>query len=538
MNTQVDDVRVAADTAAVENAEGEIDATFAANGLKSVPYGQAVWTLLSQTEDSYIKALHSKSDVTELDIFTDIRLNALTYPLRVCHRECPPSTKLRNKLIDDHYQFAWDWLQLADHHYYNFHSIFPLWRRGKLNIRAEGNRLHVDVPKGEKAYEAYNRLLQKDARPERTGILPHEAIGKAVLAKTSFGKDWYRVNFDPRLVEQLVSGLASFVAPRHTLPEEWAFDGFTLGQYKKVLVTLQAMLWGWMVARNLLVERLHGIGYRSAVWVISTDELSNRLARYTGLEQGTVQRVLMLMTFGAAGIRNPDIAIQPLLDLRNGYFALSPFVWLNTHAERNLCVLLNQIPEQRTLYDRLKNEKESLLKAEIKAFLSGLKLEVREGEVDRTDVDVAIIDRESKRCLCLELKWFIEPAEIREVQQRTEELREGVAQAKKIAALFASKDRRLLENVLGIEAGYEFMVAVASQNWIGHSEAQDQDVPIVKIWHLLHAIKDFGSLGRAMKWLKNREYMPKEGADFEIVPIEIACGSWSASWYGIKPLVA
>jgi len=522
--------------ATVEEAEREIDAAFAANALKNEGYAQAAWTLLSQSEDAYIKALHTLP-YGEVDIFTDIRMNSLSYPLRVCHRECPPSSKLRDVMISAHYQLAWDWLTLADHGYYNFSSIFPLWHRGKVKCAVEGNRLHTEVPKDEKSYEAYNRLIQKDAKPERTAILPHDTIAQAVLAKTSFGKDWYRVNFDPRLVAQLVSGLVPFAAVRHSLPEEWTFGGFTLGQYRKVFVTVQAMLWGWMVARNLLVEKLYGIGYRSAVWVVSRDELSTRLRRYTSLEAETVERILALMTFGASGIRNPDIAIQPLLDLRNGFLALSPFVWLNTNAERNLCVLLNQIPEQRKIYDRLKNEKETLLKAEMKEFVSALGLDVRSGVVDGTDLDLAIIDRKNSDCLCLELKWFIEPAEIREIGERTTELKGGVEQARKIRALYERGDRRLARDVLDIEPGYRFMAAVASQNWIGHSEAQDPDVPIVKVWHLLHAIRDRGSLRSAMEWLKNRDYMPKEGTDFAIIPIEIACGKWTGAWYGIKPLV-
>ncbi|MEJ1966769.1 MAG: hypothetical protein WDO56_36580 [Gammaproteobacteria bacterium] len=519
----------------VEQAEREIDDAFAANALKNEGYAQAVWTLLSQTEDAYIKVLHTLPG-GEIDIFTDIRMNSLTYPLRVCHRECPPSSKLRDVLIDAHYKLAWDWLTLSDHGYYNFSSIFPLWHRGKVKCAIEGNRLHADAPKDEKAYEAYNRLIQKDAKQERPAILPHDTIAEAVLRKTTIGRDWCTVNFDPRLVAQLVSGLVPFTAVRHSLPEEWAFGGFTLGQYRKVFVTLQAMLWGWMVARNILIERLHGLGYRTSVWVVPKAELSSRLRRYTGLDVGTVERILALMTFGASDIRNPDIAIQPLVDLRNGFFALSPFVWLNTNGERNLCVLLNQLPEQRKIYDRLKNEKETLLKAEMKDFLSVLGVNVRGGVVDGTDLDIAIIDRKSRDCLCLELKWFIEPAEIREINERTAELKGGVQQAKKIRALYERGDERLVRGVLDIEPGYGFMVAVASQNWIGHSEAQDPDVPIVKIWHLLRAIKDRGSLRSAMEWLKNRDYMPKEGTDFEIVPIEIGCGKWTAAWYGIKPL--
>lgn len=522
----------------VEDIERGIDHAFAANELKNEYYAQAAWTLLSQTEDAYLKALHGLSHEEELRIFVDLRLNSLTYPLRVCYKECPThSKKVTNELIDAHYQLAWNWLTLADRGYYSFCSIFPLWHRNKIEIVIEGNRLTANIAKDERGYEAYNRFIRKDAKPESAALLTSANIADFVLENTSYGKDWFKVNFNPRLVKRLVSAMQPVVGPRHTLPAEWAFDSFTLGQFKDIRVTIQAMLWGWAVARNVLASNgLQGLGYRSSVWVVSSDELFNRLCRYTGIAMATIRKVLALITFGSSGIHNPDIAIQPLIDLRNGFFALSPFVWLNTNAERNLCVLLNQIPEQRQIYDQLKNKKESLLKAEMKEFLTPLGFDTRSGTLDGTDLDFSIVDRKTKCCLCLELKWFIEPAEIRETQERTVELKKGIEQAKKISALYERCDTHLIRNILDIDRSYSFMTAVASVSWIGYSDAQDPDIPIIKVWNLLHRIKDSGSLRSAMECLSTRDYIPKEGVDFTIVPVEISCGDWTCEWYGIKPL--
>src|SRR5690606_14532052 len=139
-----------------------------------------------------------------------------------------------------------------------------------------------------------------------------------------------------------------------------------------------------------------------------------------------------------------------------------------------------------------------------------LGLDLKDGEVHGTDIDIAIVDRNSKACLCLELKWFVEPAEIREIEERTQELRNGVDQAKKVRTLQERGDTRLMRHVLGIDSSYAFLAAVASQNWIGHAEAQDAGIPIIKVWHLLHRIRDAG-LRDAMQWLSNRDYIPKEG---------------------------
>lgn len=64
--------------------ERDIDQTFAASGLPAIGYAQAMWTLLSVNEDAFLKALRDTSSGHDMHIFMDVRLNALSYPLRVC----------------------------------------------------------------------------------------------------------------------------------------------------------------------------------------------------------------------------------------------------------------------------------------------------------------------------------------------------------------------------------------------------------------------------------------------------------------------
>jgi hypothetical protein len=77
---------------------------------------------------------------------------------------------------------------------------------------------------------------------------------------------------------------------------------------------------------------------------------------------------------------------------------------------------------------------------------------------------------------------------------------------------------------------------VASQNWIGFSDVQDVAVPITKVWHLVRHITETASLTDSINWLMDRRYLPKEGTDFAVQPVERSCGNWKATWYGIEPL--
>ncbi|MCK1705222.1 hypothetical protein IVA86_28410 [Bradyrhizobium sp. 146] len=146
---------------------------------------------------------------------------------------------------------------------------------------------------------------------------------------TSVGGDWFRVNFNPRLVKRLVLFVELTMSDRHTLPDEWQFKSFSLREYRTIFLTIQSMLYAWHIARTMAANSgLPGLGFRSAVWVVDKEELLSRLRRYTAIEAPTIQLVLDLLSFGAGKVRTPDIALQPLVDLRNGSYALSPFVWL------------------------------------------------------------------------------------------------------------------------------------------------------------------------------------------------------------------
>ena len=76
-----------------------------------------------------------------------------------------------------------------------------------------------------------------------------------------------------------------------------------------------------------------------------------------------------------------------------------------------------------------------------------------------------------------------------------------------------------------------------SKNWIGKFDVQEKNTPIIKVGHLLETIREKGSLPEVLSWLRNRDYLPIQDKDFSIVPIEISCGKWRATWYGIDTAI-
>jgi hypothetical protein len=519
----------------INSVEQEIDVAFDSNALTNVPWTQSAWTLLSAVEDHHfnIAVVHPLPE-QEAAIYVDGLVNALTYPLRALHRRAPRmAAMLERRYIEEHYLLAQEWLDAAED-YSHFCSIFPLYRAKEIELTINGDSIKpTNWSKTDLSYEAYDRFVA-NREPEREHQLDAGPIYSTLRTciRSSGGK--YSIEFTRRLWNALERQFAPAFAARHVLPEDWQFSRFSLSQYRAVFTCLQIAAEAWFVARQIVAPGVRGMAYESAVWTPGREALFKQLSRQTGLTLGTVRDIIRYLTFGEVGVRNPDAAIQPLVDLGNGHYGISPFLITNIDAERNLCVLLNQIPADRTLYSALVDDKEHQIRAETIESLQPLGLHFKYGEVGSTDVDLAIIDHASKVCLCIELKWFIEPAEIREVMMRSEELQKGVAQAKLLNSLFAKRDGRLLA-LLGIDSDYEFQAMVGSVNFIGRPGIQTPDIPIAKLWHVVSKIKESGSLAMAVRWLKLREYLPVNGRDYAIQEVPIECGRWRSHWYGIAP---
>lgn len=532
------DVRFQMSSNKVQECEKEIDKAYDSNPLNEISYSQALWTILSVVEDNFLKFTYIDTLSSEQKhVHVDVYLNALTYPLRsIIRNNKNPSTKIKHEVINDHYGFAVDWLEKSEI-YNNFCSIFPLWRNKLIDLTTEDNVLNTsDYKNKEIAYEVYNRLNRKDGAIGDKSIDPNNLVS-AIMDNVSCTDNRFKLNITPKLSRLLIENYSSVSHERYKFPDDWKFDKFTLGEYKKVFIALQSLLYGRFIAKTMLaMNGMKGLGYPDSVWVLSGIELATRLSRYTSVKHETIEFIIAYLTFGDVGVRSPDIAVQPIVDLKNGYLALSPFVFINSDAERNLSVLLNQVGNDRKLYSKLTQQKEDVLRDLLKNEIDPLGYEVISGKLVDTDLDFAIIDRKEKLCIAFELKWFIEPAEIREVIQRSEELQKGVVQALKLMAKFEENNEELLDNLLHIDREYTFKVAVGSRNWIGYFDVQNPLVPIIKIRHFIDELKHRKNLKSTVKWLEEREYLPKNLVDYEIIDMPLELGSWKSSWYGIKPL--
>jgi hypothetical protein len=269
-------------------------------------------------------------------------------------------------------------------------------------------------------------------------------------------------------------------------------------------------------------------------------ELLNRVRRYTRLDGKIIGAVIHDLTYGERGIRNPDPALQPLIPLTPEHLVLSPALFLGINAERNFTVLVNRLPKEKEAYSGLSTQREGISRREVTRQLDKLGFRFWSGQIpgriDLPDLDLAIVDDKERTCLILEMKAFVGPAEPREVLEKSQEIRRGVTQIRKLRDAF-----RLNEDTiripLKIEGDYEVYFAVASETFVGMAEVQDESVPVLRTSHLVRKTLADKSLSKVCRWIASRTYLPIEGQHYEVKDVLAQVGKWKVRWYGIKPLI-
>jgi hypothetical protein len=307
-----------ADDQAVIAAEREIDAAFEASPLLSLAYNQAIWTVLAVNEDIFLRHHHERPH-EEMHAVVDTQLNALTHPLRACLKCCKPGkTTVRRAYVEADYGHALKWLQDAVD-YDQFCTIFPLWYRKRLKLTVDDKRLEIESSyKDDKTYEAYNRLVRREGRPDPVLGRPPDDLLDMLASRTRATDTWFWLTFDRTIVSRLIEFDREPVLRRFTLPSDWSFNAFSLKEYREIMLTLQSMMHGWYLVRSMVANGgMKGLGYPSAVWLVEKPRLLKQLVEFTRVPRPSIEAILSMITFGANGIRYPDIATQPLVDLGN-----------------------------------------------------------------------------------------------------------------------------------------------------------------------------------------------------------------------------
>ncbi len=521
-------------------AEQEVNEEYKLNDLMMASRSTAIWTVLACAEDLSIRPFVQGKQLTaqQNHAHADNIINVVRYPLRWLSRNA--ETEKRRGFDARLYAKGHRMLDLAENYEY-FACAFSYLHRGAIQIEVDGSLLKpvhgfLDRPE----FEAYSLLsCNVDNEEEATSISAGALREFENRVKVTGGRFACQVN--PPYIRSLMAELRPVLFGRFELPPNWSLSRYTLADFREAYLALFTICSINYSGRLAAIEKgCADFGIADSIIVHSPEQLASRIARYSGLSADTSKAILEDLTYGSGGISYPDPAIQPLVPIDGANLAIMPSIILSNSAERNFCVLLNRLSHEREFYKPLAKQKEALLRARILEMLRSPRLRTWSGKVpgrkDLPDIDLAIIDDESKSCLLCELKWFISPSDPREWIEKGEEIAKGVSQALALRGAFM-EDCVSLMACLGISKDYDMAAAVGTPGWIGQSELHHDDVHVIGAMHLASKLAS-ADLPTTIRWLQSKQYLPVAGSHFSPVTCKFKVGNWELLWYQIMPLTA
>ena len=511
--------------------EKEIDNYYKSNPLLKLPFATAAWSFLAFVEDYMLIRSMQIDGIQNLYVLGSEFLVELEHSIAWLYSACQPDGQVSFDFDDDHYKASMDLFELGKK-YESFVFAYTCANHGwiDLNVKEFSIQPTGDFFK-DFEYEAYNVLIDVSLFAEASSAInfnnfPIDAIERSLKVRG----ERFRYKLNPRMVSDTIAFLKPLFDEIFSLPNEWQFSRYSLGDFRQVFEAICAIAHIHWKARKVAVTRgCESIGYLDSIYLPTCDELLRRVVRYSSVSNVKVQNILDDLTYGNGAISHSELAMCPLIKLNSEYYAIVPHVWICSSAERNFAALLNRLKSEKKIYLKLaSSEKETLMRQRITTNLSDKDFRFAAGSVaNQPDIDLAIIDDSEKTCLLLELKWFIAPTVARERIEKSEEIEKGISQVLKLQQAFANNQRQLLDK-LRIDPSYRLEGVVASQNWIGSANVQSPKVPVIRADHLIEKLKVTESLQSTIEWLKDRKYLPKEGEHFEKVDGDaITIGDWS-----------
>lgn len=523
----------------LRKAEKEIDNYYKSNPLVNLPFARAAWALLAFGEERMLRDINPSSTSQDIAAATNNLVNNLKAPMRWLYDACAQGGQVPSKWNDKDFQTSHGLFDLAQE-YGSFVAAYTYASREWIELEFQDSIIQpTDNLFDGIEYEAYNRLIKPNESQTALSAVnfdkfPMEAIDRAL----KIDGDRFRCNPNPRMVADMVTAMSPMVDSAFSLPSEWQFSRYALNDFRKVFVAIVALALIRLTARKIAIAGGCGsLGYVDSIYMPTCGELLRRVVRYSGVSESKVQSIFDDLTYGNRDISNLDPALQPLIKLNSEVYAIMPHLWICSASERNLTVLLNRLPADKEIYSKLVGEKETLMRKRLTTCLSTKSFRFVDSRMPNLpDVDLAIIDDSEKTCLLLELKWFIDPAEPREIIEKSEEIRKGISQVRQLQNAFADNHQPLLKK-LNIDSNYRIAGVVVSQNWIGYAKAQSDDIPVIQADHLIAKLKNTKDLGPVIEWLNARKYLPEEGKHFKVHRTTTTIGNWSLKWYGIEALI-
>jgi hypothetical protein len=538
----------------VEEAEHKIDAALEVTPLPSSSLNASQYHVVTASEDLLRIALLESVDLGGEALLAAIgMLDSQKYALKralstVARRQS--GTEPANIKFDiDAARRASELLGLAEKHETAV-VVFSSYHAGlaRCNIRRlplalqflpqrDSDRFNVlDILEGEsyRGEAPFTPMLRWFKGPQEWPDCVMDIVGRVTRASATSVEYEYSEVLGKRLYGELPLRLILF-------PGKWSSTLGSADEVARVLHALQTVC-AYHIISVTLGARLLGVDSLSnenVALLLSKETLRYRVASLSSCAPEQVARLLEVMTYGK-GVDRPDPSLQPLIELGAGQLLLPPLTILSSHVQRNFLVLLARADKKS--FDSASHFFEESMIEGISGILSrkGWTFKTQfhlPGARDAGEVDLVIVDPQSRMILTCELKWTIPVAETREVINREKMAVEKVEQLKKKIEATKKNLHHLLQS-LGISTAAHEVGAWKVEGVVvveGFAAQANAETPVVTRPTFEWGVAHKKTLKSVFYWLKSKKWLPVRDIHFRRVTREDTINGVQILWPGLMP---
>jgi hypothetical protein len=272
-------------------------------------------------------------------------------------------------------------------------------------------------------------------------------------------------------------------------------------------------------------NNIMGGNWQSLVMKTTKSQLIEDISVFTGnISNVNIEKFIDFLIYGR-GVNNPDPALQPFFLTMSNEILIPCSLVISNNMQRNVLSLYARIDSSE--FDRQSHafEKEMISEADswIRCLSYSLVNEIIVIGKNKEEIDVLLVDSESKFILVLEFRWFLQPGDIREVQQRISTCYQKVTQTERKLKFVKENHKAIIEQYfpeVDSSGSWDINGSVVIKGF-GGQESPNKEVPVITLDVLNVGAEKLRNLKELYNWIESKVWLPEKSLHFESVDDEV-----------------
>ena len=238
------------------------------------------------------------------------------------------------------------------------------------------------------------------------------------------------------------------------------------------------------------------------------DDFIKTISEKSKISEEECKNIFDYLTFDKK-IKHNDVIFQPIFQLKNETYCISPNLIISSNPERNLMMLLHK-KEDEKYFNEWTNQKEKVM---IRTISNKIRCSDRiktknNIKFHNNEIDYVIYDKNKAHILICELKWFIEPDSVHEMSIHEQRLKNGCAQIKKIQTAVEENIHDFMNTFFEDDKKeYTISSCLISKNCIN---VHEMEITVISMKQFLDLIKRCkNDIEKMSNELMNKTYLKK-----------------------------